>query len=58
MDLYARPGSETMQRERVLLGWYRQRLKEETTPLIAKWETIIGVEVAEWGIKTSVSSPS
>lgn len=51
MELYVRPGSDTAQRERVLLGWYRQRLKEEITPLIAKWETIIGVEVAEWGVK-------
>ncbi len=57
MDLYVRPGSDTARRERVLLGWYRQRLlvspspQRRSYPLIAKWEITIGVEVAEWGIK-------
>jgi predicted metal-dependent hydrolase len=51
MDLFVRPDSDTSQRERVLIAWYRQRLKEEIVPLIAKWEPIIGVKVAEWGVK-------
>jgi predicted metal-dependent hydrolase len=51
MDLYARPGSDTSMRERILSAWYRRRLKEEITPIIAKWEAIIGVQVAEWGVK-------
>src|SRR5215469_5481359 len=41
MDLFVRPGSDTAERERTLIAWYRQRLKEEITPLIAKWEGII-----------------
>ena len=51
MDLFARPGSDTSERERVLATWYRRRLKEEIAPLIAKWEAISGVQVAEWGVK-------
>ncbi len=51
MDLFVRPGSSVAERERVLERWYRQRLKEEIVPLLAKWETAIGVEVAEWGVK-------
>lgn len=51
MDLYVQPGSDTSQRERVLTTWYRQRLKEEIAPLIAKWEAITGVKVAGWGVK-------
>src|SRR6266567_6257021 len=51
MDLYARTGSDTSVRERILTTWYRRRLKEEIAPLIAKWEGIIGVKVAEWGVK-------
>jgi predicted metal-dependent hydrolase len=51
MDLFVRVDSEADQRERVLLTWYRQRLKEEIAPLIAKWEPILGVQVAEWGVK-------
>jgi predicted metal-dependent hydrolase len=34
-----------------LLTWYRQRLKALIPPLIAKWEAILGVTVAEWGVK-------
>ena len=51
LDLYVRSGSDAAKRERVLLAWYRRRLKEMIPPLIAKWEPIIGVEVAEWGVK-------
>ncbi len=51
MDLFVRPDSNASQRERVLIAWYRQRLKEEIALLIAKWEPIIGVEVAEWRVK-------
>jgi len=51
MDLIVRPDSNPTERERILIAWYRQQLKEEITPLMAKWEAIIGVEVAEWGVK-------
>lgn len=42
MDLFVRTDSDTSERERVLMAWYRQRLKEEIAPLIAKWEAILG----------------
>jgi len=51
IDLFVRPDSDTDERERVLINWYRRRLKEEIAPLIAKWEAIIGVKVDEWGVK-------
>ena len=51
LDLIVRTGSDTAERERVLNTWYRRRLKEEIVPLIAKWEALIGVKVAEWGVK-------
>src|SRR2546421_11834351 len=51
MDLIVKPGSDTSRRERILIAWYRQRLKEEIAPLIAKWEVIIGVQVTEWGVR-------
>src|SRR5438270_8690363 len=50
MDLFVRIGSDISERERVLTTWYRRRLKEEMTPLIAKWEVVFGVKVAEWGV--------
>src|SRR6266487_1332212 len=51
MDLCVKSGSDTSKRERVLITWYRRRLKEEITPLITKWEAIIGVKVAQWGVR-------
>jgi predicted metal-dependent hydrolase len=51
IDLVVRGGSDTTQRERVLLAWYRKQLKQMIPPLIAKWEAIMGVQVAEWGVK-------
>ena len=51
LDLLARPGSDAGKREQVMIAWYRQQLKEAIPPLIAKWEGIIGEDVAEWGVK-------
>jgi predicted metal-dependent hydrolase len=51
IDLYVRPQSDTIQRERVLHSWYRANLRTAITELIAIWEPKLGVEVAEWGIK-------
>ncbi len=51
IDLYVREGSEREQREKVLLAWYRQQLKELIPALIAQWEPIIGVKVAQWYVK-------
>ena len=51
IDLFVRPGSDTAQRERVMLAWYRRQLKQLVPPLVAKWEAIVGVEVAEWRVK-------
>jgi len=51
MDLFVRAASSTAQRERALSDWYRRQLKAAIPPLIAKWEAVIGVEVADWGVK-------
>jgi predicted metal-dependent hydrolase len=51
LDLIVRTGSDTAQREQVLLTWYRAQIKAIIPPLLAKWQPIIGVEVAEWGVK-------
>ncbi len=49
--LYVNPHTTRTNRERVLNEWYRAALKERLPALIAKWEAIIGVQVAEWGVK-------
>ena len=51
LDLFVRPGSSAAQREAVLLSWHRQELKALTPPLLAKWQPVLGVEVASWGIR-------
>ena len=51
LELCVRPDSDTAERERVLTAWYRQQLKREIPPLLAKWEAIVGVTVNDWGVK-------
>ena len=51
LELRVRPGAGRNKREAVLHRWYRQRLRERIPQLIAKWEPVIGVSVAQWGIK-------
>jgi predicted metal-dependent hydrolase len=45
------PKTSTTQREQVLHGWYRAQLRALIPPLLDKWQPVMGVQVAEWGIK-------
>lgn len=49
--LHVRAGATAEDRERLLQGWYRDRLREITSRLLARWQEKLGVEVAAWGIK-------
>ena len=51
LDLYVQPDSTTQQRERQLTEWYRRQLKAIIPDLVEKWQKIIGVEIAAWGVK-------
>jgi hypothetical protein len=51
IDLHLPADSDAAWRERVLYEWYRCRLKEQIPELLAKWEEIVGVQSAEWGVK-------
>jgi predicted metal-dependent hydrolase len=51
LELRVRPGIDREKREAILNRWYRNRLKEQIPPLIAKWESVIGKHVTEWGVK-------
>jgi predicted metal-dependent hydrolase len=51
IDLYVRPGTTAEQREKILHRWYREQLKTMIPPLLQKWQLVLGVEVADWGIK-------
>ncbi len=51
IDLYVRPQTNATQREQALQRWYRGQLKALIPPLLEKWQPVIGVRVADWGIK-------
>jgi predicted metal-dependent hydrolase len=51
LQLKVRPGTDREAREAMLQRWYRARLREQVPGLIAKWEPVVGVSVAECRIK-------
>lgn len=51
MDLYCRPEASRTNREALVEAWHRQALKERIPALIAHYEPLMGVRVAEWGVK-------
>lgn len=51
IHLYVRPGADKQRRDVVLSQWYRKQIKQLIPELLAKWEPIVGVQVADWGIK-------
>jgi predicted metal-dependent hydrolase len=51
LDLFVRPGATAEQREAVLLRWHREQLKALIPALLEKWQPILGVQVAHWGVK-------
>ena len=51
LELQVPPDANREKRQAVLHRWYRHRLRDKITEMIAKWEAVIGVDVADWGIK-------
>jgi len=51
LELRIRPGADRDKREDVLQRWYRQLLREQIPDLQAKWQPVIGVQVASCAIK-------
>ncbi len=51
VNIYVRPGAGADQREQMLYLWYRQQLKALVPSLLEKWQLVLGVQVADCGIK-------
>jgi predicted metal-dependent hydrolase len=51
IHLHVRTGSDKALREMVLQEWYREQLKVQIPALVEQWEKIVGVTIAEWGVK-------
>lgn len=49
--LYVRPNTKPEKRQQMLESWYRAHLKKTLPNLIEKYETKMGVQVREFGIK-------
>ena len=51
IELHIRRETSAEQRERVLHRWYRRQLKTLIPPLVEKWQAVLGVQLAHWGVK-------
>lgn len=51
LRLFVREGASVADREALLERWYRARLRELLAPLVAQWQTDLGVDVRQWGVK-------
>lgn len=51
LELFVCPGTSRDKREQVLYRWYRSEMKAMLPDLIAKWEPILEIRVAVWGVK-------
>ena len=51
IDLYVKPGSNQLQRQKAMTEWYRSELKKQIPGLIEKWKHIVGVEINDWCVK-------
>lgn len=51
LALYVRPGSDAARRVAILDDWYRRQLKDLLPELIDRWQAVLGVEVAAWGVR-------
>ena len=51
IELYIRPETNTEKRKEILEEWYRAQLKVKIPELISKWETVMDVQVNDYGIK-------
>lgn len=51
MLLRVRPGTGEGKREALVDEWYRERVKAAVPPLLAKWQPLMGVEVARFFVQ-------
>lgn len=51
IEMYIRPNTDLKERQEILDGWYRQRLKKILPGMIAQYEKVMKIKVNEFGIK-------
>jgi len=51
IELRVGPKTGAEERDQILQRWYRKELKALIPPMLEKWQPIMGVLVADWGVK-------
>lgn len=51
LQMFVKPGTKTINKEKLLNQWYRTELNKRIPALLDKWQPVIGKNVSEWGIK-------
>ena len=51
LTMQVRPDTSPTKREQMLNDWYRRYMKALVPGLISRWQPVMGVQVADWGIK-------
>lgn len=51
IDLHVRLDATIEEREEILLQWHRKELKALVPSLLEKWQPVVGVHAASWGVK-------
>jgi len=51
MEMHVPPTADALQREQILRQWYRQQLTKIIPPLLEKWQSVLNVQITDWGIK-------
>ena len=51
MEMRVRPATDRDAREALLYRWYRAQLRQHIPEIIGKWESRLGVHVADWRIR-------
>lgn len=51
MVLCVRPGTDNKKKQAIIDSWYREQLKKAVSPLIARWEPLLGVKVERFFVQ-------
>lgn len=51
LNMYVREKSTTSYRKKLLQAWYKEQMLIVVPPLLEKWQTVLGVQASDWGVK-------
>ena len=51
MEMHVPPTADVSRREQILRQWYRQQLRKIIPRLLEKWQSVLNVQITDWGIK-------